>query len=48
MVQALWLLILWSLQAYMIVNFRIREINQVARKLIRIFILINNNNNNNF
>jgi len=31
----LWLLIWWSLEAYMVVNFRARGINQGARKLTR-------------
>ena len=35
-VQALWLLIWWPLEAYMIVNFRARGISRGARKLARI------------
>jgi hypothetical protein len=34
-VRALWLLIWWPLEAYMIVNFRARGINRGARKLAR-------------
>jgi hypothetical protein len=34
-VQALWLLIRWPLKAYMIVNFRTREISRGAHKLTR-------------
>jgi len=34
-VRALWLLIWWSLEAYMVVNFRAREISWGARKLAR-------------
>jgi hypothetical protein len=32
-VQALWLLIWWSLEAYMVVNFKVRGISRDARKL---------------
>ena len=32
-VRALWLLIWWPLEAYMVVNFRAREISRSARKL---------------
>jgi hypothetical protein len=34
-VRALWLLIWWSLEAYMVVNFRARGISRGARKLAR-------------
>ena len=34
-VQALWLLIWWSLEAYMVVHFRARGISRGARKLAR-------------
>jgi hypothetical protein len=34
-VRALWLLIWWSLEAYMVVNFRAREISQGTHKLAR-------------
>ena len=34
-VRTLWLLIWWPLEAYMIVNFRAREISRGARKLAR-------------
>jgi hypothetical protein len=34
-VRALWLLIWWSLEAYMVVNFRARGISRNARKLTR-------------
>jgi len=34
-VRALWLLIWWPLEAYMVVNFRAREISRGARKLAR-------------
>jgi len=34
-VQALWLLIWWPLEAYMVVNFRARGISRGARKLAR-------------
>jgi hypothetical protein len=34
-VRALWLLIWWSLEVYMVVNFRACEISQGARKLVR-------------
>jgi hypothetical protein len=34
-VQALWLLIWWPLEAYMVVNFRVRGISRGARKLTR-------------
>jgi hypothetical protein len=34
-VRAMWLLIWWSLEAYMVVNFRVRGISRGARKLVR-------------
>ena len=34
-VRAMWLLISWLLEAYMVVNFRVREISRGARKLAR-------------
>jgi len=34
-VQTMWLLISWSLEVYMIVNFRAREISRGTRKLAR-------------
>jgi hypothetical protein len=34
-VRALWLLIWWPLETYMVVNFRIREISRGAHKLAR-------------
>jgi len=34
-VRVLWLLIWWPLEAYMVINFRIREISRGARKLVR-------------
>jgi hypothetical protein len=36
----LWLLILWLLEIYMVVNLKIHRINRDTRKLIRTFILI--------
>jgi hypothetical protein len=36
----MWLLIRWSLEAYIIINFRAREINRGTCKLNRIFNLI--------
>jgi hypothetical protein len=38
-VRALWLLIWWSLEAYMVINFRARRISWGARKLARTFTL---------
>jgi len=34
-VRTLWLLIWWPLEAYMVVNFRVRGISRGARKLVR-------------
>jgi hypothetical protein len=34
-VRVMWLLILWPLEAYMVVNFRARGISRGARKLAR-------------
>ena len=34
-IRALWLLIWWSLEVYMVVNFRVCEISQGTRKLVR-------------
>jgi len=38
-VRAMWLLIWWSLEVYMVVNFRARVINRDTRKLTRTFML---------
>jgi uncharacterized membrane protein len=43
-VRALWLLVRWSLEAYIVVNFRAREISRGARKLARIVMLIKKTN----
>jgi len=39
-VEALWLIIWWSLETYMVVNFRARAISRGTRKLAWILILI--------
>jgi len=43
-VQALWLLIWWSMEVYMVVNFRTREISQGARTQTDPNTHVNNNN----